>query len=500
MKPHWYRKQWLIGSWAAHFFDFLIGSPALNGLSLEPLCVPIPGTLIPQLSEGTRVPETTASTAHTKLHSLSVFALVVIAILASAPSASAQTAGELAKARAEAQKLEKPLIKGGDAGFAKAEKAYKRIRNVLNTAIPRGPANGVEAGRLSEALKYRVYMLTNPKLELHELQAARTKFLKDLDKTGNLISSALQAKRHRGKVFGEVTKLCEELLSGNYYVRVQAIGILSSMKSGGDPYAGSMDVLLRIAKTSKFPELRLDAMTGLARLIRSGKLQKSDEMTIAAVMSDELLKPGLPNGTYFQLAEWLHSVTHTFAASGQPVAIVALLHSMNDEKRSWIARARAARALGATGDPKVTGITWPLIAWKIAQFGVDAAKEYKKQGGRNVANPMDAAAIMDIYLSLTPPNQRALDAGEGLRARSSDPIIGAAYEKIKPLAAGALGNGIDDKAIKALEDWVKANQPKDRSYSPNAPPLPAKAGKAEGQGEPPGNTQNEKGKAEKPGE
>ena len=46
MKPHWYGKPRFIGPWAAHFFDFLIGSSALDGLSPEPLCVPFPGTLI----------------------------------------------------------------------------------------------------------------------------------------------------------------------------------------------------------------------------------------------------------------------------------------------------------------------------------------------------------------------------------------------------------------------------------------------------------------------
>lgn len=451
------------------------------------------------------MPEITASTALTKLRPLTTIALVVaVLFVADCQAACAQNNGDIAKARSEAQKLEKPLYRD----FEKAESDYrKNLKRSFGRIILQGtPNRGLGETQLDAGIKHHLYMLTNPKLGLPELQKMRSTFMKVIDKSGTTIQGARQAAKHQDLVFGLTTKYCEELLGGNYYVRIQAIKILSSMGAKPSvgrqvPYVGSKATLLKVARTSQFQEMRLHAMAGLARLIKADVLKKPGEMEIAVVLAEELKKPGLPNGAYHLLAGWLHSVKNTFEIRGNqsPVAIVALLQSMNDESRSWIARARAARALGSTGDVRA-GIKWPLLAWKVAQFAHDAAVEFKNQGGRKVSNPIDQAAMLDIFLAFTPPNQPALEAGEGLLNRSDGPIVKGAYDRIRPLAAGALDGGIDDKDIKALADWLKANQPTERSYHSQAPPLPEKMGKmkdgdkAEMDGA--GNTQNDQGKSD----
>jgi hypothetical protein len=451
------------------------------------------------------VPEPTASTALTKLRSLSTIALGLAVLFAVGDQAAfAQNNGDIAKARNEVQKLEKPLY----ADFEKAESDYKKnLKRAFGRIILQGtPPRGLGETQLEAGIKHHLYMLTNPKLGLPELQKMRSTFMKVIDKSGATIQGARQTQKHQDLVFGLVTKYCEELLDGNYYVRMQAIKILSAMGAKPSvgkqvPYVGSKAILLKVARNSEFQELRLHAMAGLARLIKAEVLKKPGEMEIAVVLANELKKPGLPNGAYHLLAEWLHSVKNTFEVRGNqsPVAIVALLESMNDGSRSWIARARAARALGCTGDPKAT-IKWSLLAWKVAQFAHDAAVEFKKQGGRKVADPIDPAAMVDIFLAFTPPNRSALEAGEGLLNRSDGPIVRGAYDRIRPVVAGALEGGINDKDIKALADWLKANQPADRSYHSQAPPLPEQkgvmmedGGKAEM--EDAGNTQSDQGKS-----
>ena len=457
------------------------------------------------------MPEPTASTALTKLRSLSTIALLAVVLFADCPSASAQSRGDNAKAREEAQRLEKPLYKD----FKQAKSDYRTdVGRVFGKIINGGTRRGgpLSATQLDAAIKHNLYMLTDPTLTLPELQKLRADFLKVINRSGATIDGATQTKRHQDLVFSTTTKHCEELLDGNYYVRLQAIRIMSSMGAKpriGDPvpYTGSKEILLREARTSEFLDVRLYAMAGLVRLIRAGLLQKPDEMEIAVVLADELRKPGLSNGAYHILAEWLHSVRNTFEIRGNqsPVAIVALVESMNDGSRSWVARARAARALGSTGDVKAN-IRWPLLAWKVAEFAHDAAVEFQTQGGRDVTDPVDRAAMLDIFLAFTPPNRAALEAGEGLLNRSDDSIVRGAYERIRPLTAGALGDGIDDDDIKALADWLKANQPADRSYHSQAPPLPERQEMMKKEmmmkdGDKPemkdgGNTQNDQGKSD----
>ena len=147
------------------------------------------------------------------------------------------------------------------------------------------------------------------------------------------------------------------LLKGNFFVREQAIIILGSLNvvstpTSKKPYAGSRTTLLKVAKDSPFPELRMLAIEGLARLVRFTRMPANEEMEIAGLMAAELMKPNLPNGAYFLLAQFLRHVHHTFDVVGnrKPSPTIALMQSMCDPNRSWIARAAAARGLGNTGD------------------------------------------------------------------------------------------------------------------------------------------------------
>lgn len=438
------------------------------------------------------MPEPTASTSRRKLVSRSVLALALAVVVL--PHTSTQVIAQtkdIAKAREEAQRLEKPLYKD----FEQAVKDFRPKRNVFGRLLLRGAQNRLEEQKINDGIEHRLKLMTNPKLELFELQELRSKLVKDLNEACKLANEN-QIKKRREKVFRKVTELCAKLLDGNYSVRTQMITILGSLNISTRPtipYTESRSALLRVARTSEFPEHRLLAMAGLSRMVRYGKLTKPEEMEIVQVISAELRKSGLPSGSYYRLAEWLRHVNHTFEVGGNqsPVAIIALIESMSDENRSWISRAMAARALGSTGDG-ANSVRWQTITWKVAELAHDAGTEYVKQkaAGGEPRNPVDDAALLDIYLFLAADTEKAKSAGKGALNRSTDATVKAAYDKILPIVKEALGNQtIAEKSLDDLKAWLDANKPADLLYHPNAPPLPMKKQAAGNAGTPPGNQQ-----------
>jgi hypothetical protein len=406
---------------------------------------------------------------------------VVTAILLGIPQTCAAQQ-DVAKARDAASKLKKPLyddFEKAEDDFTSAERGARSAKVEFERLLPRGAKTRIERIKLEAGIEHYLKMLTDPELLPSELQEKRVKFQRQLDKIGTLAGN--QQRKLRDDAYKIVVKQAEKLLDGNLEVRKQAINIIGSLNVSNRPavpYSGSQAVLLRVARTSPFPEVRLLALSYLHRIVRFVKLPRNEEMAIAGVMANELMKPKQDSGLYYRVAQWLGDIRYTMDVIGaqKPSCTIGLVTSMSDPERSWFARAVAAHSLGDTGDG--AGIKWPVIAWKIAEFTHDAGVEFERQRKLKgqAPNPIDAEAMADIIFGFTPSTQAEIDAGKGLKNRSADAITTQAYQKILPVVAGALDRkgAISAKALTDLKAWVDANKPKDLIYSAKAPPLPMK--------------------------
>ncbi|MFK7817371.1 MAG: hypothetical protein AB8G99_01520 [Planctomycetaceae bacterium] len=420
------------------------------------------------------MPEPTASTSQTPLARFATSFLTVAIVLGVSQVCAAQE--DLGKARDAAQKLKKPLYDD----FEQAEEDFnKNTKRAFDRILPRGAKTRIERIKLTEGIEHYCKMLTDPDLLSVELRDKRDKFQRQLDKAATLANT--QQRKLREDTYKIVVEQASKLLDGNYYVREQAINLIGGLNVANRPpapFVGSRAALLKVARTSPFPRHRLLAMGYLHRIVRFVKLPRNEEMEIAMIMSAELMKPGLDSGLYYRIAQWLGDIRYTLDVVGaqKPSAAIGLVTSLSDEKRSWISRAIAAHSLGDTGDG--SNIKWPLIAWKIAEFTHEAGVEFERQRkikGR-VPAPVDPEAMADCIFAFTPSTQKEIDAGKGLKNRSSDPITTQAYQKMLPVIAGALSQKgkIDAKALTDLKTWVDANRPKDLIYHAKAPPLPMK--------------------------
>lgn len=422
-------------------------------------------------------------------------ASLLLLLFLACPIANAQTAKDVARLRQSVMDLEKPTLKDFDAAAEDFKK--KRLRNVENTTLFKGTnSNQLTKNKLKAYIEYNFDALTNPKIgepkkEGEEttprhiaIEEAARKFLGKLVQTGKLMPPGNELRTHRKYVFDTARDKAASLLDGNYYVRKEAIRILGGLGFRGrdkrlDIYAGSKGILLKVASESPFPELRFHALAGLMRMVRANKIKTNTEQTqIMAVIAADLGKTKDSDAAY-GLASLLTSCNTTFGLNGQPNGIIALVRVLTDQKQSFIARAAAAKAIGHTGEPTQT-IDWGVLSWVISEFVAEAATEFNRQTGAagTVNNRVDPAVILDAYFSFQPYTRAAVDAKRGMRYRSSDPRIEAAYQNVLPIAKAALkaakdpGTQIPAADIDALKKWVEENRPKDRKYHSAAPPVP----------------------------
>ena len=422
-------------------------------------------------------------TAHSRQMHFSQFfkaATLAVAAFALVPCAVQAQSQEVGKLREEAKKLKQPAFED----FEVARSDFKKKRAGIERLIFRGAASRADRLKVAAGLEEQMKLMTDPDLRRPQLQEFRDKFVKVLDRAGSL-APANQQEKIRREIFDMVTAAGEKMLDGNYYVREQVLVILGSLNvvPRTRPYAGSQRVLLKVARQSPFPEQRLLAMSGLFRLMRYSPLPANEEMEIAGVMAEELMKPGLADGDYYRLGYYLGFAGQTFDVVGnrKPSPTIALMHSMCDESRSWVTRAVAARSLGNTGDAaNASGMQWPVIAWKVAEFARDAAVEFERQKAANVrnpANPVDGAALLDVFLAFKPDTQAGVRASRGLSLRSNDALVKGAFVRIVPLVSNAIDpkkGRIQKPDIDKLSDWLKKNVPQDLKYHRTAPPIPMK--------------------------
>lgn len=408
-------------------------------------------------------------------------ALVVLAVCS---PVSGQDGAD-AKRRTEAIRLTKPLMKD----FEQARKDFRRKDAVFKTILSGGPKRGAsDRQKLEEGLQHHLYMMTNPQLELPELQEQRSKYVRLIDTAGRTINNPNQRRQHRENVFSTVSRLAKDLLDGNFYVRLQAIAILGSMNLESRPtvvpYTGSRDTLIQIARDpDQFLDQRLLALRGLYRMVKYGNVPGPDEAAINGILAAELMRDGLPSGYYFELAEMIAAIHVTFEVQGElrPIGIIACVKSMTDSKRSWRARAAAAKAIGNTGDGDAS-VRWPVLAWKVAEFAHAAGTEYnrqmgirKRQGNKApalFADVVDNEAVFDVFLAYHHETRADAADKRGLLNRSQDPSVRAAYDKVLPLVKGAIGNdAIAPQALMDLQTWLQGNVPQQLQYHPKAPPI-----------------------------
>ncbi len=387
--------------------------------------------------------------------------------------------------------------------------------------------------------RWRVYGMTlkskrvNPKKQ-NELSDMREQLMRDLRNCArNLVkNNRPAAQAFRTIVCREVTNHCADLMDNNYYVRLQAILILSNMnlmdydaitRTPPIAYGPAADVLMdKVIKKPQHVSLKIAAVNGLRRIATLAKFDAERNRKMAALLVSEF-KNRESHPWYLQrLATTLGRIDLPVNAQNQPIIAQALMEAVADESKPPIVRSRSARAIGRAAMPET--INADVIAYELVSLARHIAQSYnrdvppyltklkrynakefqrkqqlEKQGEKFLYDSKNApkmpqywpAAALDVYLAFRPENdieekllglrRRGFDRRVGLLKKfPKNAAINGAYKVIRPITSHLLKQVragapavVPDAEIDRLTKWLAdtANKPKSFQLQPGAKPI-----------------------------
>lgn len=330
---------------------------------------------------------------------------------------------------------------------------------------------------LKAGLRAEFFQATDPKLKSNQQGLRILKQHLQNRIIGNAavgIRGAGAKEEFRRLVCEESLKVLKELLSNNHAARFVAITLLPELQpvnppNLGDPRRQILDeaatTLADILMDENQPDtVKLIAAYSMSvyldRVASSGTIQ----IKLARALISELDSWMPADGYQLQLLETLSRIQAPREVAGverKAIIFDALASVMQDKRRSYLIRCRAAGALGSVGFD--AGIKFDPLAWKVAQLAAEVSRGYEDQP----AAPHWDKCGEQLFLAFRGTN------GDGMlnRAPRSD-VVREAYAKVLPLAAGLiLLNDIDESLITDAETWAAENVPEVLSYDGASPPL-----------------------------
>jgi hypothetical protein len=384
-----------------------------------------------------------------------------------------------------------------------AKPAYMTERKPLMTAaeiqkeegeLRRIPPRGVElilyAGELNQSneeairrwAKLRIAQLTavDDWSKLSEITGSE--ILLPLRTAGLKQSNANRVRDFREVVCKALTDACKSVLDNNFYVRMQAVRILSELNvrerptTGVNPapavsYVPAMEPLLDVIGDPNQPDaLKVLAAKGVARIADHADIIPAElKFRAADVLTKELARADTFWWYQMRLADASAAIEFEIDRNGQPIVVDTLLAVIADNKRSCMARTAAAKALGRT----------PITAGK---FDEKAAADRLVQLARDMSVAYNKApqkvqwyeCFINLYLTFKP------DAGEDpaglpqnslIRRGSLPAALDNAAQRITPVVKHVVNqrlgqqNAIPGELIQRLSELLKV-----ANNTPPAPP------------------------------
>jgi hypothetical protein len=316
-----------------------------------------------------------------------------------------------------------------------AKPAYMTERKPLMTAaeiqkeegeLRRIPPRGVElilyAGELNQSNEEAIRRWA--KLRIAQLTA-----VEDWSKLGEITGSEIllplrtaglkQSNANRVRDFREVvckalTDACKSVLDNNFYVRMQAVRILSELNVREKPTTGvnpapavsydpAMEPLLDVIGDPNQPDpLKVLAAVGVSRIANHADIIPAElKFRAADVLTKELARADTFWWYQMRLAEAAAAIEFEIDRTGQPIVVDTLLAVIADNKRACMARTAAAKALGRT--PITAGkFDEKAAADRLVQLARDMSVAYNKEPQK----VQWYECFINLYLTFKP------DAGE----------------------------------------------------------------------------------------
>jgi hypothetical protein len=288
----------------------------------------------------------------------------------------------------------------------------------------------------------------------------------------------------------EVVDRTRELLDGNFFVRLQAVVILSRLNLvEGNPtkrieeeaYIPAAEPLLAVVNDeTQHDALKIVAVRGLGRIASTADLDAAVKLQMAQAFIDELGDPALNDWYQFRLVEALGTIENLVNdQNGQPFIVKALSEALVDRERHWLVRCEAAKSLGRTTLDR--NINVGLLTFEMVRLARDMTEAQQKNPGEFYW----MECFWRLYLAFKPEDKDEKQRIVGLLDRAEAGTIGGqdksdvveAYKQIIPVAKIILNNAqpaptpIPAANLNTLDQWLKNNQPANLRVAPGLQPI-----------------------------
>lgn len=383
----------------------------------------------------------------------------------------------------EIMTLTKELVDDKDA------KQFKRNQVDYRKALRNGERNNRTEDLIRQGIRYQVLRLSRQELrEQKKLPELREEFERYIAQAGRLQNNQDVAREFRRFVMGVVVENAEKLLDNNFYVRLQAVLILSNLNVQQEDrrdeilpraYTPAARPLVQVVQNEEQPvSVRVVAVNGLKHVLLFGDPGASLKREIASALVDDVDDASSHWWYQIALVEAIGALDLTANTSGEPFLVQALAQVLVDRKnRHWIVRATAAKSLGRV--PLAPQIDVRLLTFEVVHLCGQMAQAYNE-------NPNAfywKECFYKVYLAFRPMNQRETRIYENpglLTKLGNQQAVSNAYQQILPPARQVLqqnpreGNvaPLPQQTVQALAQWLKDNQPSSRKLAPDLDPLP----------------------------
>ncbi len=287
-----------------------------------------------------------------------------------------------------------------------------------------------------------------------------TEILLPLRTAGLKQSNPNRVREFREAVCRGLTEACKSVLDNNFYVRMQAVRILSELnvretETTGNrrpaiSYVPAMEPLLDVIADPNQPDaLKILAAVGVSRVANHADIIPAElKFRAADVLTKELARPAAPWWYQMRLADAAASIEFEIDRNGQPIVVDTLLAVIADGNRSCMARTAAAKALGRT--PITAGkFDEKAAADRLVQLARDMSLAYNQ----NPTNVQWYECFINLYLTFKPnagEDPAGLPQNSLIRRGSLPAALDNAAQRITPVVKHVVNQPVgNQKAVPA---------------------------------------------------
>ncbi len=355
------------------------------------------------------------------------------------------------------------------------EKAFNRMIPSYNRALKSSSYNDDDRKMIEDGIRWRIHKFSMAKYRKPHLNELGHDYV-DLRKAVLRDVGYARPGANREFVLSQILERCKELLDGNFYVRLNALILLSELNTK-DPdrqrnippevYTDPLDTVLAVfTDDSQIDPIKLRAALGLRQILLYGAPSIAKRIEIASAINKELDRSGLHHWYQMRLTETLGDVG-VLGERGEPFVVQRLATLIADTTRHWQVRSEASLSMGRL--PLDSSINVNLIAYQIAKLSLQMAMSYNKNRRPFFWQDCFVKVYMSFDGKIDGQEFGLLDQAGGNR------VVQGAYGQIRPLVnhlvVAPRGTPFPNDILTDLDGWIKSNEPDSYSVAQGQPPI-----------------------------